>query len=216
SAATHTRLTHAFAQSDALFEGRWAWELAQHLPEDTPIHVASSMPVRDFEFFWPTRARRVHPFANRGANGIDGTLSTALGIATAAARPTVLITGDLALLHDSNGALIAPHFKGSLTILLLDNAGGGIFHNLPIAQFDPIFEHYFTTPQSLDWQAWATAHHIPFETLNDWSTFRQRFAHLPDQGIRLLRLPTDRHRDTLTRQQLLTSNDRGLLKTPQL
>jgi 2-succinyl-5-enolpyruvyl-6-hydroxy-3-cyclohexene-1-carboxylate synthase len=107
------------------------------------------MPVRDLEYFWPATDRRHRVFFNRGANGIDGTLSTALGVAHGG-RPAVLLTGDLALLHDTNGFLLTPKLRGSLTIVLINNRGGGIFEHLPVAQFDPPFEEYFATPQTVD------------------------------------------------------------------
>src|SRR5439155_20389297 len=95
------------------FEGRAAWLLARHLPAGTALGVANSMPVRDVEYFWPPNDRGVRPFVNRGGNGIDGTLSTALGVAHGAERPAVLLTVDLALLHDTNGFLIRPKLKGA-------------------------------------------------------------------------------------------------------
>src|SRR5690606_27351638 len=99
-----------------LFEGKVAWLLAEYLPPGTRLFVASSMPVRDVEYFWPANDRAARVFFNRGANGIDGTLSTALGIADASTQPAVLLTGDLAFLHDSNGLLLASRVRGSLTV----------------------------------------------------------------------------------------------------
>ena len=90
---------------DDFFEGKAAWLLSVSLPEKTPIFIANSMPVRDVEFFWTPSNSGVIPYFNRGANGIDGTLSTALGIAHRH-QSCVMLTGDLALLHDTNGFLI--------------------------------------------------------------------------------------------------------------
>ncbi|RRJ98500.1 hypothetical protein Ga0100230_008895 [Opitutaceae bacterium TAV3] len=103
---------------DDLFEGRVAWLLNRALPEGTPLMVANSMPVRDLEYFWPASDRGLTVLYNRGANGIDGTLSTALGVAQGHRRPAVLLTGDLALLHDTNGFLLA---SGGRT-----HEGGGV------------------------------------------------------------------------------------------
>ena len=97
--------------TNELFEPKAAWLMARHLPAGTAVFAASSMPVRDVEYVWPTTKVRHRLFFNRGANGIDGTLSTALGLALGGA-PSVLLTGDLALLHDSNGFLLRPILRG--------------------------------------------------------------------------------------------------------
>jgi 2-succinyl-5-enolpyruvyl-6-hydroxy-3-cyclohexene-1-carboxylate synthase len=133
--------------STSIFEGDVTLTLARTLPDHTPLFVASSMPVRDVEYLWPAddRGRKMH--FNRGANGIDGTLSTALGVAHGNA-PAVLLTGDLALLHDTNGFLLRPKLKGSLTVVLINNRGGGIFGHLPVAQFEPPFEEVTTDRKS--------------------------------------------------------------------
>ncbi len=141
--AARASIDGVLGPTDELFEGKAAWLLAQHLPEETPFFVANSMPVRDMEYFWPAGDRRCEMAFNRGANGIDGTLSTALGVAHGADRPTVLLTGDLALLHDTNGFLLRPKLRGSLTVVLINNRGGGIFEHLPVAQFEPPFEEVF-------------------------------------------------------------------------
>ncbi|MEN9222787.1 MAG: 2-succinyl-5-enolpyruvyl-6-hydroxy-3-cyclohexene-1-carboxylic-acid synthase, partial [Thermostichus sp. BF3_bins_97] len=99
-------LDQTLANLTGWFEGKVAWGLAHHLPADTPLFIANSTPVRDVEWFWPPNARRIQPYFNRGANGIDGILSSAFGVAHRN-RPTVLLTGDLAFLHDSNGLLLA-------------------------------------------------------------------------------------------------------------
>ena len=189
---------HATAE---MFEGKAAWLLAQHLPAETPVFVASSMPVRDVEYFWPANDRRVRPFCNRGANGIDGTLSTALGVAHGAARPAVLLTGDLALLHDTNGFLLRPKLRGSLTIVLINNRGGGIFEHLPVAQFEPPFEEFFATPQETDFAKLCAAYGAEHVFVRDWAHFAELTAALPASGVRVLELRTDRKRDAATRKQ---------------
>jgi 2-succinyl-5-enolpyruvyl-6-hydroxy-3-cyclohexene-1-carboxylate synthase len=184
-----------------MFEGRAAWLLAQHLPEETPLFMAGSMPVRDVEYFWPPNDRRIRPFGNRGANGIDGTLSTALGLAHGGA-PAVLLTGDLALLHDTNGFLLRPKFQGSLTIVLINNRGGGIFEHLPMAAFEPPFEEYFATPQEADFGKLCSAYGCDHVAVRDWAHFTELIASLPAAGIRVLEIRTDRKRDAALRKQL--------------
>jgi 2-succinyl-5-enolpyruvyl-6-hydroxy-3-cyclohexene-1-carboxylate synthase len=189
------------ATSD-IFEGKAAWLLAQHLPEETPLFIASSMPVRDVEYFWPPNSRRVRPLSSRGANGIDGTLSTALGIAHRSSRPAVLLTGDLALLHDTNGFLLRPKLRGSLTIVLINNRGGGIFEHLPVAQFNPPFEEFFATPQEVDFAQLSATYSAEHVLVRDWAHFTELVSVLPKSGIRVLEVRTDRKRDAATRKAM--------------
>ncbi|HTL69216.1 MAG TPA: 2-succinyl-5-enolpyruvyl-6-hydroxy-3-cyclohexene-1-carboxylic-acid synthase [Lacunisphaera sp.] len=184
-----------------LFEGRAAHELSRHLPPGTPVLVANSMPVRDVEYFW-NAGDLGHPlYCNRGANGIDGTLSTALGLAHAD-RPAVLLAGDLALLHDANGFLIRPKFRGGLTIVLINNHGGGIFEHLPVAAFEPPFEEFFATPQAVEVGVLCRAHGVEFVRVRDWTHFARLVRVLPKEGLRVLEVRTDRKRDAAFRQRL--------------
>ncbi len=183
------------------FEGKASWLLAQHLPKGTPVFIASSMPVRDAEYFW-LPGNGAHPVHfNRGANGIDGTLSTALGTAHGR-KPAVLLTGDLALLHDANGFLIAPKFRGSLTIVLINNEGGGIFGHLPVAKFDPPYEEYFATPQAADFKKLCATHGVEHVMVRNWAHFTGLAGKLPAKGIRVLELRTDRKHDAALRQRM--------------
>ncbi len=184
-----------------MFEGRATWLLAQHLPAGTPLFVANSMPVRDVEYFWPPNDRRMQPVFNRGANGIDGTLSTALGLAHGN-QPTVLLTGDLALLHDTNGFLSRPKLQGSLTIVLINNRGGGIFEHLPVAKVEASFEEFFATPQEADFARLCAAYGVEHVSVSDWAQFTALISQLPATGIRVLEIRTDRKRDAATRKAM--------------
>ena len=187
---------------DWFFEGKAAWLLSQHLPGDTPIFVANSMPVRDLECFWAPNNRGCPIYFNRGANGIDGTLSTALGVAHGN-KPAVLLTGDLALLHDTNGFLLRPKLSGSLTIVLINNRGGGIFQHLPVAQFEPPFEEYFATPQEADFEKLCATYGVEHVAVKDWTEFTSLISTLPMTGIRVLEIQTDRKRDAAFRKAML-------------
>jgi 2-succinyl-5-enolpyruvyl-6-hydroxy-3-cyclohexene-1-carboxylate synthase len=189
------------AAEAGLFEPKAAWLLARHLPPGTPVFVANSMPVRDVEYFWPADARGLRPCFNRGANGIDGTLSTALGIAHGG-RPAVLLTGDLALLHDTNGFLLRPKLRGSLTVVLINNRGGGIFEHLPVAAFDPPFEEFFATPQEVEFAPLCSAYGVEHVRVRDWEHFTGLVSALPAQGLRVLEVRTDRKRDAAARKAL--------------
>ncbi len=192
-----------------MFEGRAAWLLTRNLPNGTPIFVANSMPARDAEYFWAANDRRLRPFFNRGANGIDGTLSTALGVAHGG-RPTVLLTGDLALLHDTNGFLLPPKLSGSLTIILINNRGGGIFEHLPIAEFDPPFEEFFATPQHADFAKLCATYSVPHVVVRDWTHFASLIAQLPEGGIRVLEVRTNRKRDAEMRKAIFAETAASL------
>ena len=196
-------LDRALAKAHKNFEGTATVKLAQHLPALTPVFVANSMPVRDVEYFWPATGRAPQFYFNRGANGIDGTLSTALGVAHGN-RPAVLLTGDLALLHDANGFLLRPKFSGSLTIVLINNDGGGIFEHLPVARFNPPFEEFFATPQQADFKKLCAAHGVTHIRVRDWKHFTGLISRLPKRGIRVLELRTDRKRDAAFRRKIFT------------
>jgi len=189
---------------EALVEPKAAWLMARHLPAGSSVFAANSMPVRDMEFVWPANDRGIQVFFNRGANGIDGTLSTALGAAHNAG-PVALLTGDLALLHDSNGLLLAPRFRGSLTIVLINNHGGGIFEHLPVAQFGQIFEEFFATPQEVDFAKLCSAHGVAHAHVEDWSHFEHLISSPAAPGIRVLELRTDRKRDAAWRKDAFAS-----------
>ena len=187
---------------DILFEGKAAWLLSQTLSAATSIFIANSMPVRYVEFFWIPRNSGIIPFFNRGANGIDGTLSTALGIAHRH-QSSVILTGDLALLHDTNGFLIGNKFSGHLTIILINNNGGGIFEMLHISQFGTLFEDFFATPQNIDFAQLCATYGVEYQLISNWEQLKQLLNPLPEKGIRVLELRTNRRTDALWLQNNL-------------
>lgn len=187
-------------ETDALIESRVTWGVGRSLPPETPIMIANSTPVRDVEWFWPPNAQHHQIFFNRGANGIEGTLSTALGIC--GDRPGVLITGDLACLHDTNGFLLQNHWRGHLTVIVINNQGGGIFGLLPIAEFEPPFEDFFLMPQSVDFATLCAAYGVPHHRITAWEQLTQLLNPLPQSGIRVLELPTHRQSDLQWRRDL--------------
>ncbi|MGF1523463.1 MAG: 2-succinyl-5-enolpyruvyl-6-hydroxy-3-cyclohexene-1-carboxylic-acid synthase [Leptolyngbyaceae cyanobacterium] len=210
-AIARQNLADAMQSHVDLFESKLSWLLPTLLPIQMPLMIANSMPVRDVEWFWPLNDRHIQPYFSRGANGIDGTLSTAMGIAHHH-RQAVLLTGDLALLHDSNGFLNANYRSSHLTILLVNNHGGGIFEMLPISQFDPPFETFFTTPQAVDFGALATAHGILHQPIQTWADLKHALSHMPLSGIRLLEIVSDRKRDAQHRMALLeTIGSKGMM-----
>ncbi|WP_421656653.1 2-succinyl-5-enolpyruvyl-6-hydroxy-3-cyclohexene-1-carboxylic-acid synthase [Leptothermofonsia sp. ETS-13] len=202
-------LDQTMAETEFLFECKVAWLLSKVLPPETPLFISSSMPVRDIEFFWAPGSSKIKPFFNRGVNGIDGSLSTALGIAHRQ-QSSVMLTGDLALLHDTNGFLLRSRFSGHLTIVLIDNNGGGIFEMLPISQFEPPFETFFATPQSVNFAHLCTTYGIEHELITSWNQLERRLKSLPLDGIRVLEIRTSRKADALWRQNNLEAFAAGL------
>ena len=135
----------------ALSEPKVSQLLAGALAPATTLVVAASMPIRDVEEFFPVRDDGPRVLANRGANGIDGTVSTAFGVAATTAAPTVLLIGDVALAHDIGGLLCAKRTGLKLTIVVINNDGGGIFNFLAIADgHEAAFTHHVATPHGLD------------------------------------------------------------------
>jgi len=187
---------------ESAFEGKIPYLLSRYLTKGFQVMIANSMPVRDVELFWTVSDGNFSIFCNRGANGIDGTLSTALGIAHQSG-PACLLTGDLALLHDSNGFLVAPHFEGSLTIVLVNNHGGGIFENLPISHFENPFVEYFKTPQEVDFECLFRSHGISWEKVENGSSLKDKIRNMgSDSGIHVIEVETDPGKDVPLRQEL--------------
>ena len=201
-AQVREKIDTALAEKTQLFEGKAAWLLSQVLPPQTPLFIANSMAVRDVEFFWKPNNLGIKPFFNRGANGIDGTLSTALGIAHRQ-QSSVMLTGDLALLHDTNGFLIGKKFIGHLTIILINNNGGGIFEMLPISEFDPPFEELFATPQDIDFAQLCQTYGVKHELITSWEELSNKLNPLPNKGIRVLEIPTNRKESAKWRKEKL-------------
>ena len=190
------------AEIEQIFECKTAWLLSKALPAKTPLFISNSMPVRDVEFFWQPNNLNLQPFFNRGANGIDGSVSTALGIAHRQ-QSSVMLTGDLAFLHDTNGFLLNNKFLGHLTIILINNNGGGIFEMLPISKFEPPFEDFFATPQNINFANLCATYNVEHELINSWKQLQQRLKKLPSSGIRVLELQTNRKLDAKWRKENL-------------
>lgn len=188
-------IAESMKSCDRLLESKVAWMLSQYLPENTPLWIANSTPVRDVEWFWGTGRSRVRPYCNRGANGIDGTLSSALGMAHGE-QSSVLLTGDLALLHDTNGLLHAHRLHGHLTIVLINNHGGGIFNLLPIAEYEPPFEEFFATPQTVNIAQLCAAYEVEWMQITQWEQLARALNSLPASGVRVLEVKSDRDADS--------------------
>jgi 2-succinyl-5-enolpyruvyl-6-hydroxy-3-cyclohexene-1-carboxylate synthase len=161
----------AEALGDGISEPAVARALAE-LPSEVTVFTASSMPVRDVESFWPARDAPPRVLAHRGANGIDGTLAAAFGAAAAGARVLVHL-GDVALAHDLGALLSAKRLGLGLTIVLVDNGGGGIFDFLPVATQTDAYEEHVATPTGLDAERVAALFGLAYEPVADLAAIRE-------------------------------------------
>jgi 2-succinyl-5-enolpyruvyl-6-hydroxy-3-cyclohexene-1-carboxylate synthase len=178
---------------EGLSEPRVAAELGVRLPAAATLVVASSMPVRDVETFFPARPDPPRVLANRGANGIDGTISTAFGVAAAARGPVVALVGDVALAHDVGGLLAASRLGLKLVVVVLDNDGGGIFHFLPVSRETDAFEEHVATPHGLDFAHAAALYGCEYERVADPEALRAALdAALAAERTTLIVVRTDR------------------------
>ncbi|HET8996117.1 MAG TPA: thiamine pyrophosphate-dependent enzyme, partial [Acetobacteraceae bacterium] len=177
------------------FEGRVFGELAHLLPDDSVLFVGNSMPVRDLETFFPRGRRRVRFLANRGASGIDGVVSTALG-AAAGGRSAVLVIGDLSFYHDMNGLLAARQHHLDLTIVLINNDGGGIFSFLPQAGQVEHFERLFGTPHGLEFAPVAALYGARYTLSQSWAHFAAAVQEGIEQGgLHIVEVRTEREQN---------------------
>jgi 2-succinyl-5-enolpyruvyl-6-hydroxy-3-cyclohexene-1-carboxylate synthase len=192
------------AEMDELFEGRVFSELAELLPEGATLYAGNSMPVRDLDAFFPTRGRAIRFLANRGVNGIDGVISSALGASATSDRPVVLVIGDLSFYHDANGLLAARQHGLKLTIVLLNNNGGGIFSFLPQATDVEEFEPLFGTPHRLDFRPLSEAYGARFRRVATWDDFRETTAcGISGEGLTVVEVPTERARNVVLHRQIV-------------
>jgi 2-succinyl-5-enolpyruvyl-6-hydroxy-3-cyclohexene-1-carboxylate synthase len=164
--------------------------LAKVIPDEVTLYVGSSMPIRDLDTFFPSIGRRVRILANRGANGIDGLISSGLG-AAAEGRPVVILSGDLSLLHDLTALGTAARFKLAVTVIVVNNDGGGIFHFLPQAGFPQHFERLLGTPHGTNFQAAADLFGVEHHQVASERTFQDLVA-VSTMLPRLIEIRTDR------------------------
>jgi 2-succinyl-5-enolpyruvyl-6-hydroxy-3-cyclohexene-1-carboxylate synthase len=179
-------LAAALERDGRLSEPAVARMVVAMLPAGARLVVASSMPIRDVDAFAPSTAEPLRVLSNRGLNGIDGTLSTALGVAAASGAPTVALVGDLAFLHDL-GALVQARRTGlPLTVVVVNNDGGGIFSFLPIARATPHFEALFGTPHGVDLSAAAALADAPFVRASTPSALATALRERPERGMQII------------------------------
>ena len=178
-------------EEPSCFEGRTIRELQQHISDNAQVLIANSMSIRDFDYFWFSGESKAVLYGNRGVNGIDGTISTALGLA-ANGRPTYLVTGDLSLFHDLNGLAVAKTHNLNLTIILHNNDGGGIFEYLP-QKGTKHFDYLFSTSQGLDYSGAAKLYGCGYTKISSPNELSFVLAKIgQESGVHIIEIPTNR------------------------
>ena len=178
-------------EEPSCFEGRTIRELQQHIPDNSQVLVANSMTIRDFDYFWFSDESDAVLYGNRGVNGIDGTVSTALGLATNG-QSTYLVTGDLSFFHDLNGLAVAKTHNLNLTIILHNNDGGGIFEYLP-QKGTKHFDYLFSTSQGLDYSGVAKLYGCGYTKISSPDELVPVLAKVSEEsGVHIIEIPTDR------------------------
>ena len=178
-------------EEPSCFEGRTIRELQQHISDNAQVLIANSMSIRDFDYFWFSGESKAVLYGNRGVNGIDGTISTALGLAVNG-RPTYLVTGDLSLFHDLNGLAVAKTHNLNLTIILHNNDGGGIFEYLP-QKGTKHFDYLFSTSQGLDYSGAAKLYGCGYTKISSPDELSSVLANVSQEtGVHIIEIPTNR------------------------
>ncbi|MFA6977975.1 MAG: 2-succinyl-5-enolpyruvyl-6-hydroxy-3-cyclohexene-1-carboxylic-acid synthase [Ignavibacteriaceae bacterium] len=164
----------------------------KNLSGNANIMLSNSLPVRDFDFFASNLDKKITVFHNRGASGIDGIVSTALGIASVSKIPTILITGDLAFYYDLTSLLTAKQYNIPLIIILVNNNGGGIFQFLPISKYKNVFNQFFTMPHSLSFKNLVKEFGGNYTVVKKQSDFEKRLnTALSVKNFSVLEIKTD-------------------------
>jgi 2-succinyl-5-enolpyruvyl-6-hydroxy-3-cyclohexene-1-carboxylate synthase len=178
-------------------------DLAAHLPAGATVIAGNSMPVRDIDSFFPANSHVGTILANRGASGIDGVVSTALGASAASARSTVLVIGDLSFYHDMNGLLAAKRFGLKATIVLINNDGGGIFSFLPQHEDAEHFETLWGTPHGLDFSHVAALYGVGFQRVTTREAYKAALkASFEMDGVQIVEIKTDREENLRLHQRI--------------
>lgn len=207
--AKSSRVVEEILATYDLSEPMVARSLADALPHGSTLVVGASMPVRDIDWFAKPRGG-LRFVSNRGANGIDGFVSTALGVAAGASGPVFALTGDLALLHDQNGFLIQRETPSKVVFVVINNDGGGVFSFLPQASH-PHFERLFATPHGIELATFARAHRLNHALVEEASEFILALEHAgAEDGIHLVEVRTDRAKNVEIHQSIWRAVSEGL------
>lgn len=189
----HTKANMALIKdSRQLSEGRFFYQLADMLPKGATLFVGNSMPIRDLDSFFLNNHKSIKVIANRGANGIDGTVSTAIGTGLYS-QPLYLVLGDLTFFHDLNGLIASKLYGIDVNIIVVNNNGGGIFSFLPQSQHPKHFELLFGTPLNLDFEHAVQMFNGNFTRVTDWEHLEKLMSHSTEtKGLNVYEVVTNR------------------------
>ncbi|MEO1288496.1 MAG: thiamine pyrophosphate-binding protein [Chloroflexota bacterium] len=199
-------------ETAAYFDGGVVYDVVDLIPDESTLFVGNSLPVRHLDQFGKPQQKRIYTYANRGASGIDGNISTALGAGVARPdKPLVAIFGDITFYHDMNGLLAVHRCGVPITIVLINNDGGGIFNRLPIRDYDPEFTEYFITPHGLDFSHSAKLYGLDYVQIDARegqrearTQFREVFsAVVGTQQSTIIEVRTDSKFDEARRQEIV-------------
>lgn len=186
-------------------ESKLFYQLSDMLPEKATLFVSNSMPIRDIDTFFHFNNKSIKIMGNRGVNGIDGIISTALGAALYS-QPLYLVVGDLTFFHDLNGLLASKLYNINITIILINNNGGGIFSFLAQSEHPAHFELLFGTPIGIDFKHAVTMYGGIFESTSDWDQFSSSFATLSNQpGLKVFEIVTNRDKNLIEHREMWKS-----------
>ncbi|MDQ7033349.1 MAG: thiamine pyrophosphate-binding protein [Anaerolineae bacterium] len=188
------------------------YDVVDLIPAESTLFAGNSLPVRHLDQFGKPQDKRIYTYANRGASGIDGNISSALGAGAARPnKPLVAILGDITFYHDMNGLLAVQRCGVPITIVLLNNGGGGIFNRLPIRDFEPEFTDYFLTPHGLDFSHTAKMYGLDFVSIDAYSkgardSFRQAFTErVSSDKSTIIEVRTNSRQDEVRRQEIIAA-----------
>lgn len=183
-------------------EGAYAGMLFKGLPNGSDLIASSSMPIRDVDTFFNQTSKDIGIYANRGTNGIDGVVSTAFGVQLARKRPATLLIGDISFLHDVNGLLVSRFHRTDLTIVVMNNDGGGIFSYLPQSTEERYFETLFGTPTGLTFESVAKMYDAEYFHVDSKESFQQALETPKQLDLRIIEVKTNRQENVLSHRNL--------------
>ncbi|CAG9608990.1 2-succinyl-5-enolpyruvyl-6-hydroxy-3-cyclohexene-1-carboxylic-acid synthase [Pseudoneobacillus rhizosphaerae] len=191
-------------------EGKLFSLLADIIPSNSTLFVGNSMPIRDLDSFFYFNNKSIKVMANRGANGIDGIVSSALGAAVYS-KPLYLILGDLTFYHDLNGLLASKILNIDITIIIINNNGGGIFSFLPQVNHPKNFELLFGTPLDIDFQHVVKMYGGTYAKTENWDEFHSYWSHIKrEKGLKVIEVPTNREKNVIEHRNLWNSVSREI------
>ena len=195
--------SNLFKLNKKLNEPQTIRELVKTLSSKTNLFVGNSLPIRDFDCFSGTSSKSFNIYFNRGASGIDGIVSTALGVASIK-KPTILLIGDLSFLHDLNSLLIAKKNKIPLMIVVINNNGGGIFQTLPISKKKKLLKEYFVSPQNLKLNDIVKAFGVKYKLIKNKNQLKMAVNNLELNSPIVLEIKTNANESAKMRKKIFS------------